>query len=132
MKAKTFNLKIISPDKVFQIENTSQINLTLYNGDIGILANHAPLIAKIKICILSVLTNHKKHFFALAGGVLNVGSNNQVTIITEEVDNKEKIDKIKENQNKNKYEQLLKQASNDYETAQIEIALKKTINKLKL
>ena len=127
-----FNLKIITPQKVYLDQDVKQLNIKTLDGNIGILANHSPLFGIVEISILNFITkNGNKKPLAIGGGVINV-KNNQVIIITDGVSSKEDVNQLKAKTDKSKYEQLLKTAKSKGEIAQIEIALKKAINKLKL
>ena len=127
-----FNLKIITPEKIYLDEDIKQLNIKTRDGNIGVLANHSPLFGIVEISILNFITknNHKKPL-AISGGIINV-KNNQAVIITDGVSSKDDVNQLKAKTDKNKYEQLLKTAKSKGEIAQIEIALKKAINKLKL
>ncbi len=127
-----FNLKIITPEKIYLNEDIKQLNIKTIDGNIGILPHHSPLFSMIEISILNFIgKDDKKKLLAIGGGAINV-KDNQAIIITDIISSKEEVDELKAKADKNKYEKLLKMSKSKGEIAQIELALKKTLNKLKL
>ena len=127
-----FNLKIITPEKIYLNEDIKQLNIKTIDGNIGILPHHSPLFSMVEISILNFIgKDNKKKLLAIGGGAINV-KDNQAIIITDIISSKEEVDELKAKADKNKYEKLLKMSKSKGEIAQIELALKKTLNKLKL
>jgi len=80
--AKTFNLSIVSPDKVLAEKKCVSLVVPSELGYMGILANHAPLVANLakgKI-VLKDGSGNTEEFTAAGKGFIEV-LNNEVVII---------------------------------------------------
>ena len=80
--AKTFNLSIIAPDKVLAEKKCVSLIVPSELGYMGILANHAPLVANLakgKI-ILKDDSGKTQEFFSVGKGFIEV-LNNEIVII---------------------------------------------------
>ena len=75
-------LEIITPDKnVFSGDSNSMV-LPASDGLLGILENHAPLIATLAKGTINVRTSEGEKHFEVNGGVVEV-LNNKVLILAE-------------------------------------------------
>ena len=84
---KQFKLEIISPNKiVFEKE----IDLAIFpgsEGDFGVLKNHMPFLTSLRVGIIYIYLDKKLiENFLVTGGIIEV-SQNQCTLLTEEVTN---------------------------------------------
>ena len=80
--AKTFNLSIVTPDKVLAERKAVSLVVPSELGYMGILANHAPLVANLakgKI-ILRDGSGNTEEFLSAGKGFIEV-LNNEVVII---------------------------------------------------
>ena len=81
----SYQIEIISPQK---LEYKSDIDLCIVpgvEGDIGILSNHTPFVTTMRIGIIYVYIQKKLvETFLVTRGVLEF-SNNKCTILTEEI-----------------------------------------------
>ena len=66
-----FKLEIISPEKIIFSDNTKMVILPSYEGDMGILKNHIPIITFLRPGIIKVQKNDEsfKEFFVQDGTV---------------------------------------------------------------
>lgn len=80
--AKTFNLSIVSPDKVFAEKKCVSLVVPSELGYMGILANHAPLVANLARgrIILKDVSGQTEEFLLAGKGFVEV-LNNEVVII---------------------------------------------------
>jgi len=66
-----FKLEIISPEKIIFSDNAKMVILPSYEGDMGILKNHIPIITFLRPGIIKVQKNDEsfKEFFVQDGTV---------------------------------------------------------------
>ncbi len=91
---KTFKLSISTPiGKNFELENATQINANILEGQIGIMANHSPLVSSLKVSKFSVFTEDGKEIYGVVdGGVFSVTAT-EVTILTTRFDFADEINR---------------------------------------
>ncbi len=91
---KTFKLSISTPiGKNFELENATQINANILEGQIGIMANHSPLVSSLKVSRFSVFTEDGKELHGVVdGGVFSVTAK-EVTILTTRFDFSDEINR---------------------------------------
>lgn len=88
----TFSLRLISPEGV-QFDGDAQVAIVNgVGGDLGLLANHAPIVADLKMgtCRLQD-TDGAWHVWATAEGFAT-SSNSRATVLVEEAVRAEEID----------------------------------------
>ncbi|BDU67395.1 MAG: ATP synthase epsilon chain [Candidatus Tyloplasma litorale] len=90
---KTFKLTISTPiGKNFEVENVTMLNARVLEGQIGILANHAPLISSLKISEFQIIMEDGLEKIGVVhGGIFSV-KNNEVSILTTEYHFDDEID----------------------------------------
>lgn len=77
------NVRVVAPDRVVYEGESSSVVAPAWDGKIGILPQHAPLITLLGVGELDVdLPGDGSHRFHVAGGVMKV-VDDQVTILTE-------------------------------------------------
>src|SRR5574344_1650144 len=70
----SIKFKIISSDgKVFS-DTIDALYVFTTGGEIGILPNHFPLVARIEISVFKTIKGGKTNKYAISGGLLNVES----------------------------------------------------------
>jgi F-type H+-transporting ATPase subunit epsilon len=75
-----FTVEIISPDKSILKSETSEVTIPSYEGQMGILKDHIPLITFLRPGVISVQNQEKKNYFVEEGTV--EFSNNNLLILT--------------------------------------------------
>ena len=64
-----FTVEIISPDKSILKTNTSEVIIPSYEGEMGILKDHIPLITFLRPGLVSISGDNEKKFFVEDGTV---------------------------------------------------------------
>ncbi len=59
---------IMTPDRIFFNESADEIILPTNSGQMGVLANHAPLISALDIGVMLIRTQNTWNSIALMGG----------------------------------------------------------------
>ena len=75
-----FTIEIISPDGTLLKSETSEVIIPSYEGEMGILKEHIPLITFLRPGIIKIEENEKKSFFVEEGTV--EFANNSLLILT--------------------------------------------------
>ena len=89
----SFNVSVVTQVKKILEQEAGYLRLRTSEGDIGILPNHAPLVAELSMGKMEIESPNKdkRDIYFLSGGFLEI-SNNQVTIIADEIFPIEEID----------------------------------------
>jgi ATP synthase F1 epsilon subunit len=83
---------IMTPDQIFFNEPADEIILPTNTGQMGVLANHAPLISALDIGVMLIRTQNNWQSLALMGGFALI-QQNQVTILVNEAESAKSISK---------------------------------------
>ncbi len=75
-----FTVEIISPDQTILKQEANEVTIPSYEGQMGILNNHIPLITFLRPGIITIKTNVEKKFYVEEGTV--EFSNNNLLILT--------------------------------------------------
>ena len=68
-----FNIDIVNPEKSFlSKENVSEVVVPAYEGEMGILKDHIPIISFLKPGIIKVISGSEEHNFYVEDGILAV------------------------------------------------------------
>ena len=86
-----FTVELISPDQTILKEEANEVIIPSYEGQMGILNNHIPLITFLRPGIITIKTKVEKKFYVEEGTV--EFSNNNLLILTSTVKNIENLDK---------------------------------------
>ena len=84
-------LELVLPDKLVASKLVDMVIIAGTEGDFGVLPEHAPLISSIRPGLLEIHDSDKTEKFFLAGGFVEVLSN-QVSILASELCSLEDID----------------------------------------
>lgn len=77
------NVRVVAPDRVVYEGESSSVVAPAWDGKVGVLPGHAPLITLLGVGELDVdLPGNGSHRFHIAGGVMKV-LEDQVTVLTE-------------------------------------------------
>ena len=96
-----FTVEIISPDKSIINSETNEVTIPSYEGQMGILKDHIPLITFLRPGVVSIKGQDKKNYFVEEGTV--EFSNNNLLILTSTAKDLTEL-------NQNSIEELLNQA----------------------
>ena len=87
----TFTVEIITPDKTIFKSEAREVTIPSYEGQMGILKNHIPLITFLRPGIITIKTDVEKKFYVEEGTV--EFSNNNLLILTSTARDLAKVDK---------------------------------------
>ena len=75
-----FTVEIISPDKLILNSDANEVTIPSYEGQMGILKDHIPLITFLRPGVISIKNQEEKKYFVEEGTV--EFSNNKLLILT--------------------------------------------------
>ena len=78
--SEKFTIEIISPDRTIIKTETSEVIIPSFEGEMGILKDHIPLITFLRPGLINIKTNTDQKFFVEEGTV--EFSNNNLLILT--------------------------------------------------
>ena len=84
-------LEIITPDRVVVSEEVDIVTAPGVAGEFGVLANHVPMVAAVKIGPLFYRKDGKEEWVAISGGFCEV-SKNKITFLVEAAERAWEID----------------------------------------
>ena len=89
----SFNVSVVTQVKKILEQEAGYLRLRTSEGDIGILPNHAPFVAELSMGKMEIESPNKdrRYIYFLSGGFLEI-SNNQATVIADEILPIEEID----------------------------------------
>ena len=122
----SFNVSVVTQVKKILEQEAGYLRLRTSEGDIGILPNHAPLVAELSMGRMEIESPNKdrRDIYFLSGGFLEI-SDNQATIIADEIFS---IEEINIETEENLFENLKK----ELEKVSTEEEKKKLQKKLKI
>ncbi len=125
------HLKIVTPEKLIFDQEVSQVNVATEQGEIGILPNHANLMAKLQPGELIIKKGDKVDSMAIGDGFLQV-SGNTLTIMTDLATYAQDIDEKAVEEAKKRAEQALSQILSNEEYAETLANLEKSLAQLRI
>ncbi len=80
-----FKLEIVNPEKSFlSKENVNEVVVPAYEGEIGILKDHIPIISFLKPGIIKVFTGSEMQSFYVEDGIVEF-NDNSLSILTSKI-----------------------------------------------
>ena len=90
--SETFIAEIISPDQTILKQEANEATIPSYEGQMGILKDHIPLITFLRPGIITIKSNVEKKFYVEEGTV--EFSNNNLLILTSTARDLANLDKV--------------------------------------
>jgi F-type H+-transporting ATPase subunit epsilon len=88
----TFHFDLVSPEKLAFSGEVDQVDIPGLEGDFGVLAGHAPVIAAMRPGILTIFAGGKKEKIIVVGGLAEV-SDRGLTVLTDVATSLEELDR---------------------------------------
>jgi F-type H+-transporting ATPase subunit epsilon len=90
----TFHFDLVSPEKLAFSGEVDQVDIPGVEGDFGVLAGHAPVVAAIRPGILTVFSGGRQEKIIVTGGVAEV-SERGLTVLADVARTLEELDRAK-------------------------------------
>jgi F-type H+-transporting ATPase subunit epsilon len=134
--ADTFQLEIVTPEKMVVRDTAEELQIPGRNGYLGILPHHAPLITELGAGEIAYRLGGQVHHFSVAWGFAEILPD-RVTVLAETVERPDEIDVSRAQDSLKRAEESLKSAQTEEAyvaangeisraQARLEVALKKT------
>ena len=104
----TFHFDLVSPEKLAFSGEVDQVDIPGVEGDFGVLAGHAPVVAAIKPGILTVRTASGHQKIIVLGGLAEV-SEKGLTVLAEVATSLEELDHARLTETISEMEEKLKE-----------------------
>lgn len=88
----TFHFDLVSPEKMAFSGEVDQVDIPGREGDFGVLAGHAPVVAAIRPGILTIFAGGKPEKIIVLGGVAEV-SEKGLTVLADVATSMEELDR---------------------------------------
>ena len=108
---KTFLLEIYTPYSKYFDCYVNELVIQTEEYVLGILPNHAPLVAKVKIGKMEIIQNGERKCYANGEGLINVKKDG-VTVLVNNIERKDEIDIDRAKEAKKRAEERLREPLN--------------------
>ena len=118
--AKTFKFEVVTPEKVFYSSDVDMIIFNREDGEMGVMADHMPMVVAVDIGMLKIVKDGMYKFAAISEGFIQITDKGVTAIVDaaewpedidiERAERAKKIaeDKLKEYRKNKEMETLLK------------------------
>jgi F-type H+-transporting ATPase subunit epsilon len=127
--ADTFQLEIVTPEKMVVKDVAEEIQIPGKNGYLGVLPGHAPLITELAVGEISYQKGGQTHYLSVAWGFAEVLPD-KVTILAETAERPQEIDVKRAQESKQRAEEALKTGKTEADFTLAEDALKRAETRL--
>jgi F-type H+-transporting ATPase subunit epsilon len=87
----TFPVSVVSPEKLLFTGQVDQVDLPGIEGDFGVLAGHAPIVAMLRPGIVTAIAGNVRDRFVVFGGLAEF-SKEELTILAESATSVDDLD----------------------------------------
>lgn len=129
--ASTFHLQIITPDRILCDEEVESLVVTTFEGQMGVLAGHIPLITPLDTGIIKIKKNGQTKTAASSSGLIQVGPEG-TRVVTDAAEWPEEIDVERAETAKTRAEERIKSGESDVDKTRAGTALQRAINRLRV
>jgi len=127
----TFQLEIVTPEKLVVKEAVDEAQIPGLDGYLGILPGHAPLITELGVGVITYRAGGTTKTLSVAWGFAEV-LQDKVTILAETVERPDEIDVARAQQAKERAEQLLKSNDPELDYDRVQDDLRRAETRLKI
>lgn len=137
MADATFHVSIVTPDGTIYNEESTMLIVTTQTGEMGLMADHIPIIAALVIGELTVKhadTGNHDTFVAVNGGYVKFDGQN-AEVIADSAELQSSIDVQRAQKAKARAEQHIKHAQENHdpdELARGEVHLRRALNRIQV
>lgn len=128
---RAFELKIITPDRVFYEGEAEMVEFNTTEGELGIYKGHIPLTVIIKPGILTITEEEEIKVAALHAGFAEILPD-KITIMAEIIEWPAEIDEERAEEAKMRAEERLQQKASETDIARAEIALQRAMTRIEV
>jgi F-type H+-transporting ATPase subunit epsilon len=89
----TFHFDLVSPEKLLFSGDVDQVDVPGAEGDFGVLAGHAPVVAALRPGIMTVYVNGQAQRMVVLGGFAEVSADGKLTVLADLANSVEEFDR---------------------------------------
>ncbi|MDR1159607.1 MAG: F0F1 ATP synthase subunit epsilon [Syntrophomonadaceae bacterium] len=131
MADNTFMLEVVTPENILLKEEIQFLVVPGAEGELGILKNHAPIVASLKIGVLKYkMLDETIQKIAISGGFMEV-VDNIVRVLAETAEHGANVDVLRAKEARERAERRLAQRSEDINIDRARLALQRAIARIK-
>ena len=127
--ADSFQLEIVTPEKMVVKDQAEEMQIPGKNGYLGILPGHAPLISELSVGQISYRNGSETHYLCVAWGFAEVLPD-KVTILAETAERGEDVDCERAQKAKERAEQRLSSGDPEVDVPRAQDALARANSRL--
>ena len=129
--AKLFKFEVVAPNRVFYTDELELITFVTENGEMGVMANHVPMLIANKPCVLTMEKNKEKKYAFISEGFIEVTSE-KVTAIVDDAQWADEIDIERAMKDKKLAEQKLLDYKDDLRMkSELKASIEKSASRIK-
>lgn len=128
----TFLLEIVTPDHLVFSKQVSSLTVRGYDGELGILPGHIPLVTPLAVAPLTFKEGHTSTTIAVHGGFLEVRKE-KVTVLAESAELAAEIDVERARASRERAQRRLARSRQDkVDHHRAELALQRALTRIKV
>lgn len=129
----TLNVSIVTPNgEAYRAEEASMVVLGTTSGQIGIMANHVPMVASLKISPLKVVfPDGKEEILAVSEGFVETHKD-KITVIVQTAELDKDIDVERAKRAKERAERRISENKEGLDVRRAQLALAKALTRIKV
>ena len=124
--ADKIHFQIATAEGVVCDSMASYALIPLSDGDVGVLADHAPMIGALKEGVVKYVSEGADHFAAISGGVLSV-ADNEVILLARTSERAETIDLARAQASERRARQRIESHAVDTDMKRAELSIQRAI-----
>ena len=128
--ASTFELEIVTPDRILYQGTVEMVVVRTMTGDVGIKKEHMSMVSPLSIGAVKIKEEKGKYKEAACSGGFVQVRQEKTTIITDSAEFPEEIDVERAKKAADRAQGRLKMSASEIDTFRAQIALEKALNRL--
>lgn len=127
----SFKVKVVTYTREFINQDADYLRVRTSEGDLGIMANHSPLVAELDMGEMAIQSNSQRDLYFVSGGFLEI-SNNEVTVIADEIISLNDIDLGFEEKEVQRLKEFLSKAEDEEEKDSLNRKIKERLKRIEI
>ena len=129
--AKLYKFEVVTPSRVFYSDELEMIIFDTENGEMGVMANHVPMLIANKPCVLKLEKNKEKKYAFISEGFIEVTAE-KVTAIVDDAEWADEIDVERALKDKKLAEEKLMDPKQDLQMkAELRASIERSASRIK-
>ena len=129
MADNTFELRIITPERIFYEDQVTMVEFNTSEGEIGIYKNHVPTTVIVKPGIIKITNGDEQKVAALHSGFVEI-LGDKVTVLAEVIEWPEEIDVERAESAKDRAKARIDSKEEGTDRARAEVSLLRAVTRI--